>query len=268
MTTPYRFDTDTQVKPRADGRWAAELDPGWAGMAGVPNGGYLLATALNAASAALDGAEPLTVTGHFLRPGAVGAADIEVEVVRRGRLMSTAEIRLSQDGKERLRILAGFGDHDALAGPVGFSPEAPVIPPPEQCAAAPEAPTVAGASIAGRFDYRVTADSRWVRGAPGETAQLDAWIRFADGREPDLAALPLVVDAFPPVMYEVTDGVVFPTVELTLHLRQRPAPGWLQARVRARAHLGGLVEEDVDLWDAQGRLVAMSRQLALVVPAG
>ena len=55
-------------------------------------------------------------------------------------------------------------------------------------------------------------------------------------------------------------------LELTVHLRRPPGPGWLQAAIRSRALLGGLIEEDAEVWDEDGRLVAMSRQLAQVVP--
>ncbi len=261
-----RFDADTALTAAGDGRWHADITDAWNGLEGRPNGGYLFATALAALSRSLDGRQPLTVTGHFLRPGSVGKAEIDVDVVRTGRLISTATASLCQDGTERLRLLAGYTTGNA-PGEHGFSAAPPQIPGPDDCVTLPSPPDVA-ASIAHRFDYRVTPTSRWVRGAKSETAQLDAWIRFADGRPIDLAALPLVVDAFPPVIYEVADGVVVPTVELTVHFRQPPADGWLQARVRSRALIAGMIEEDVDLWDAEGQLVAMSRQLAVVQPIG
>jgi len=91
------------------------------------------------------------------------------------------------------------------------------------------------------------------------------WIRFADGRPMDAAALPLVADCFPPAILGVLDGVAISTLELTVHLRRPPGPGWLQAAIRSRALLRGLVEEDAELWDEAGHLVAMSRQLAQVV---
>lgn len=261
-----RFDADTALTAAGDGRWHADVTDAWNGLEGKPNGGYLFATALAALTRAMDGRQPLTVTGHFLRPGSVGKAEIDVDVVRTGRLISTATASLRQDGTERLRLLAGYTSGAAATGK-GFSATPPDIPGPDDCLTPPAAPDVS-VSIADRFDYRVTPSARWVRGAKSGTAQLDAWIRFADGRPIDLPALPLVVDAFPPVIYEVTDGVVVPTVELTVHFRQPPAAGWLQARVRSRALIAGMIEEDVDLWDADGQLVAMSRQLAVVQPIG
>jgi Thioesterase-like superfamily len=50
------------------------------------------------------------------------------------------------------------------------------------------------------------------------------------------------------------------------YLRARPAPGWLACRVVTRFVGGGYHEEDFEVWDSAGVLVAQSRQLALIVP--
>jgi len=47
-------------------------------------------------------------------------------------------------------------------------------------------------------------------------------------------------------------------------VRARPAPGWLACAFTTRFVTGGFLEEDGEVWDATGRLVAQSRQLALV----
>jgi acyl-CoA thioesterase len=55
-----------------------------------------------------------------------------------------------------------------------------------------------------------------------------------------------------------------PTIELTVHLRARPAPGWLLGQFSAEDLRDGRVIENGALWDSRGALVAQSRQLALV----
>ena len=55
-----------------------------------------------------------------------------------------------------------------------------------------------------------------------------------------------------------------PTVEFTVHMRGVPAPGPIACRFRSHVVQGGFWEEDGEMWDSQGQLVAMSRQLALV----
>lgn len=58
------------------------------------------------------------------------------------------------------------------------------------------------------------------------------------------------------------------TLELTVHLRDHPAPGWLACRNATRHVIDGLYEEDVEIWDSRGALVAQSRQLAILARDG
>ena len=103
----------------------------------------------------------------------------------------------------------------------------------------------------------------WFRGTPTGNPVAEFYMRFRDGREPDMAALPLFVDAAAPVVLEVAG--LSTTVQLTVHLRARPAPGWLACRAVTRYVAGGYHEEDFEIWDSAGTLVAQSRQLALLV---
>ena len=73
------------------------------------------------------------------------------------------------------------------------------------------------------------------------------------------------VDAFPPTVFFADLPVAWvPTIELTTHVRARPAPGWLACAFTTRFITGGFLEEDGEVWDSTGRLVAQSRQLALL----
>jgi acyl-CoA thioesterase len=74
----------------------------------------------------------------------------------------------------------------------------------------------------------------------------------------------LAVDAFPPTIFNAHLPIAWtPTLELTAHVRGLPEPGWLRCRFSTRFISGGMLEEDGDIWDESGRLVAQSRQLAL-----
>ena len=88
-------------------------------------------------------------------------------------------------------------------------------------------------------------------------------IRFRDGRPPDLLSVPLLVDSFTPAVFRLGHVGWSPTIELTVHLRNRPTPGWLTATVRTTMLERGIFEEDVELWDSTNTLVAHSRQLQL-----
>jgi len=93
-------------------------------------------------------------------------------------------------------------------------------------------------------------------------AETRGWIRFADGRPMDTHCLGLIADAFPPAVFNVTERGWVPTLELTVHVRARPRSDVLHCVFRTRFLFGGFLEEDGEMWDETGTLVAQSRQLA------
>ena len=70
----------------------------------------------------------------------------------------------------------------------------------------------------------------------------------------------MVCDALPPVTFDLGRPGWAPTLELTVHVRAVPAPGWLKVSHRTRNVAGGMFEEDCEVWDSAGRLVAQSRR--------
>lgn len=259
----HEFDADTAVEAVAEGRFAAELSGRW-GVGPALNGGYGMAVALRAIEQALDHPDPLTATGHFIAALEEGPAEISVDVAKAGRNLSTAHAELRQQGRERLRVLATLGELPGDPAPQLVDGAPPDLPPPQDCVGnEPGTPNPLGIAIGDRFLYRVPeSEAGSMAGRPRGEAWVRAWARFADGREPDLLALACLVDALPPAAAEL--GIVgwAPTVELTVHLRAHPAPGWLAVALRTRFVQGGFFEEDAEVWDSAGRLVAQSRQLA------
>ncbi len=259
------FDRATDVMDQSGGRYAAELSPDW-GVGDKPNGGYLAAVVARAMSVAGGQPDPLSVTAHFLRPPAPGPVTIAVEPVRIGRVHSTLEAHMEQDGVERMRVLAVFGDLVKSEGPTAVTASPPELSPmQESVPARSRLPGGMHVAIVEQFDMLLDARTTgWSRGQPSGRAEVGAWVRFADGREFDLTSLLVVVDALPPAVFDLGLGGWVPTLELTTHLRAHPAPGWLRVWIRTRVVMGGYLEEDAEVWDSTDTLVAMSRQLALV----
>jgi acyl-CoA thioesterase len=119
------------------------------------------------------------------------------------------------------------------------------------------------ASIAERIEFRSAELPGWFRGQPSGRPASEFWMRFADGREADLLSLLLLVDSTAPSVLELGAGST--TIQLTVHLRAHPAPGWLACRATTRFVSNGYHEEDFEVWDSTGTLVAQSRQLALIL---
>lgn len=255
----YEFDEDTRVELVEPGLFTGRLTDRW-NIGEVPNGGYVLAVALAAIGKTLVPPDPLTVTAHYLRPSAPGPVRVHVEVIKVGRQFSTASARLLQKGKENVRVLATYGDLGAQTGPVHVFGAAPALPARDSIAAvrSPFAP-----SFAHRVEIRPVHTIFDALG-PGEQPELSGWLRFADGRRPDVYTLPLIADAFPPVVFRVLPPGWVPTIELTVHVRARPISEWVRCVFRTRFIFSGLLEEDGEIWDENGTLLALSRQLATV----
>jgi hypothetical protein len=116
------------------------------------------------------------------------------------------------------------------------------------------------------LDLRLTpASTSWAQGEPLDVATMEGWVAFADGRPIDVASLPMFADALPPPIFSVgTFAPWTPTIELTLHIRRRPATTRLGVSFRTDLIGGGFFESSGTLWGEDGSLVAMSRQLQLV----
>ncbi|GAA0388237.1 thioesterase family protein [Streptomyces luteireticuli] len=262
------FDRDTAVVPRAAGTHDVRVSAGWT-LFGAANGGYLLATAARALGDTLPHPHPhpFTITAHYLSVTRPGPAVVRSQVVRTGRTLSTGQASLFQtapDGTEteRLRVLATYGDLDALDGDIRTTAKPPSIPPYEHCVGGtPEG--FGDDGFLSRIDLRLDpATAGWAVGRPGGGSEMRGWFGFADGRDPDPYSLLLAADALPPTPFDLGMSGWVPTVELTVHLRRRPAPGPLRISVVTRNLASGFLEEDGEIWDAEDRLVAQSRQLA------
>jgi acyl-CoA thioesterase len=258
----HEFDVDTQVARVADNEYAATLTDRWNALGGRPNGGYALATCVRALRDVIPGLDPLAVSAFFLRPAVPGAATIRTELVRSGRRIATGEVKLFQDDKEVVRAVASFADLAQAAGPTTHFEPPPALPPVEETIDLTGGASLPEITIINRFEYRVTALPGWVQGKPSGDPRMALWLRFRDGREPDPLALVAMVDAVWPAVMEL-GAMGSATIELSVHVRAKPTPGWLACRVATRYVSGGYHEEDFEIWDSDGKLVAQSRQLAL-----
>ncbi|WAU84746.1 thioesterase family protein [Streptomyces sp. Qhu-G9] len=265
------FDRDTAVTRREPGVYDIDLSAGWTIISAV-NGGYLLAVLGRALADALPHSDPFTISAHYLTASQPGPAVVRTDVVRTGRTLSTGQASLFQyddEGREteRIRVLASYGDLDSLPDDVRTTAKPPAIAPIDQCfgPADSPAPVPGSSAITDRLMLKLDpATLGWALGAPSGKGEMRAWFGLADGRDADPLSLLLAVDALPPTAFEIGLTGWVPTVELTVHVRCRPAPGPLRVAITTRNLAGGFLEEDAEVWDSADRLVAQSRQLARV----
>jgi hypothetical protein len=247
--------------------FAGEVHPGW-DIAGNANGGYLLAIAARAMAEAVE-RPPVTITAHYLRPAGTGPCEITVTTARVGRRFATAtaSLVLSVDGERReiMRLLGTFGEQ-AVGGP-SLITEGPVdLPAYDDCAPPLKGSEGPKPALQDRLASRLhPVDDGFREGRPSGEPRMRGWFAHADQDQVDAFGLLLATDAFPPAIFNASLPVAWaPTVELTAHVRGVPVPGPLACSFRSRFIHDGLLEEDGEIWDSAGTLVAQSRQLALV----
>ena len=257
------FEQATAVTPLGDGRWAATADAGWFATRG-PNGGYLAAIVLRAMAAAVGdpARHPRSLTLHYTQPPVAGEIAITVTVERSGRRLSTVSARVEQDGRLCIVALGAFSeDFESVAE---YADGPPVVAPPDEVETIPLDRALV--PVARRFAQRPALGA-----APfSEAAEAltGGWISFRDGDPPlDAFALAMLSDAWVPSPFMRTAApFAAPTIDLTIHFRAPGAAADWPALVVFESHFahGGFFEEDGELWSADGRLLAQSRQLALM----
>lgn len=261
-----RFDRASAVEKVDDRHWRGEVQPGW-DIFGISNGGYLMSMAARAMSEAAGGRLPVAVNAHFIRPVSAGPVTIEVDTVKVGKSFSTMRATLTS-GADSLGLLGTFASTESLGdGVIYMSGEPPGIPPPEDCVRAlPGMDAPLPPPLMAQFELRVhPEDATALAGSPTGVALIRGWFRLHDAEPIDRFALLLVADAFPPAVFNANLPLAWtPTVEMTTHIRSTPQTEWLRCRFATRFVTGGFLEEDGEIWDEEGRLLALSRQLALV----
>lgn len=258
------FDRATALEPVSEGLFRGHIAEDFWVQVG-PNGGYLTAIALRGALASVGDAArvPRSIHARFLRPPSAQAFELSTEVIRRGRAMTTIGIRLRQEGKTCLEASACFSEPFSA---IQFQDARP----PEAVAIEAGEPLPKLIPLNHRYDL-VRAIGGPLRASA--TALTGGYIRFADPRPIDVLALAALWDAWPPAVFaramEQRFRGAVPTVEASCFFRAParvvPAGEHALIKVESRCASDGFVEEDAELWTADGTLLAQSRQLALLM---
>ena len=267
------------------------------------NGGALLATVMRAVLSESPLPHPVATSAHFLRVAQLAPAEVQVTWLKHGRTAATARGALLQDGKVILdtTMTVGIVPGPDWPGPLSPGPDSPGSgalgadvpglasgPAADTAGSAltwtgppPGFPSIEDCIDLGRWRGTTAADGTngyaaqvevlmdpattgWRRDEPSGLPEMRGYFRLRDGQDPDPYVLALAVDGLPPVVFGLGATGWAPTVELTWHMRAVPCPGPLAVAARARHVSGGWFDEEAEVWDAAGRLVAQSRQLARV----
>ena len=256
------FHRDTAVEQVEDNVWQGMFSAGWCIGNGL-NGGYVMALGARALAAALPHKDPMAVTAYYLARTEPGPVRCEVDVLRKGGSLSFGNVRMMQNGQVKVHITGVYTDADQLNGTSIVADPIPDIPDFDACQDMPQGEKV---TLRERLLQRATpANVAAMNGTPDHTGRWLGWTALADGSNIDAFALLMFADSFPPPSFTLHGPVGWvPTLELTVQIHGRPAPGLLRCHFRTALISKGVVNEEGTLWDSGGQVVAVCRQTALL----
>ena len=257
------FLTDTTATKGADGELTLPVTDRWNTPLGKPNGGWVLASMLRTAMTELDLVRPASAAiSYFASPEPGTTATLKVTPIKIGRRVQTVDVDLSCGEKPLAKLTANFvGEHHGPSTELGGPPDRPDpvnLPDPRTMGMPTD-------GLFGRVEYRMAQVPGWAEGKPSGDPTTKVWQRLDGGSQIDWPALGLLCDAAPPPIMEL-GHLTSMTVQLTVHFHRLPAAGdWVASRFSTRHVTDGFHEEDGELWDAAGNLLAQSRQLAILL---
>ncbi|MGV0626957.1 acyl-CoA thioesterase [Mycolicibacter minnesotensis] len=238
--------------------------PQWANMVG-PFGGITAAALLRAVESHPDRiGDPLALTVNFAAPIADGEFDICLRAARTNRSNQHWMLELRQGDEVKTTATALFGLHrDTWADDESRPPSAPA---PEDVAAGRFVDAIVWAK---RYDMRFT-DGPVPTGAvdPSTSSTTTLWVRDAEGRRLDFAALASLSDVFFPRIF-LRRGRFVPagTISLTTYFHATSdeidaiGDDFLLASAHANRFSRGYFDQSAHLWSRAGQLLASTHQL-------
>ena len=256
----HRFDQDISVVELAPGVFKASVTANWS-INGNPNGGYLMALLGNAMMQTAGKTATPIITTNFLSRAEPGPAEIRLEKIAESNQFDRIQASLVQGGRERIRSLGTFAKEDPDRSEKRYEKSEPEIARPEDCIVVPEAPNY---NFYGMMDVRLDPScAGWMTGSLSTKSELRGWVKFREERPFDTLSTILMVDSFPPTIF-ASQGIVawVPSIEISMSIRNLPKTKWLKSVIRTCFVNNGIFEEDGEVWDGNGEIVAISRQIA------
>jgi acyl-CoA thioesterase len=257
----HLLDKDTAGRPSAEPPGSlVSVSSNWS-INELPNGGYMMALLANSLLQESTKKKIAVLTATFIARSVPGDALVLVERIAASSQFERYEARLIQNQTENIRALGTFVDEDMVCTVNRHESDAPAVAPLDECIPIPQ---MNHFTLYDQVEVRLDpACAGWLNNLHAEKSEFKGWIRFRDERPYDALSLLVVADAFPPPVY-ASQGLAawVPTLEMSVNLRKLPSSAWLKCIFRTRFVTCGLAEEDGEVWDATGELVALSRQIA------
>jgi acyl-CoA thioesterase len=254
------FERDTRVEG-CDGAYLARLEPAWSIW--LPQGGYMIATALRAAGAHSAFPRPLSLACHFLSAPAFGPVEIAVATLRRTKTAESMRVSMRQGDQHVLELLVWTGI--SLPGVAHADARMPAVPSWQSLASTHE---IEGALATHphwqNLEQRPVGTVHWQSSASKEPRQRD-WVRFRelealDDPFLDAGRLVVILDTYGwPAAAQAHVGdprFIAPTLSLTVDFHAGSASPWVLSDAYSPVAASGSIALENRVWDPDGQLLA------------
>ncbi|PWW73025.1 hypothetical protein C7212DRAFT_359760 [Tuber magnatum] len=248
------------------GEYSAALPRDWC-IGFVPHGGYLTSLLLHVGTkhmsahpqlSKLNQPHPIHSAVTFLSRCAPGPAKLVAAVLKTGRQYTFLRVSLYQDVLRLEANIAFTHMTEHQNGPTLRTMSPRPLPP---------------LTDGPKLHYKAIPGSHFGSDKENSPSIREQWIRMSDGSKFSITSLGYLSDMFIPLpenYAEMSKAHWYPTLALSIEVKRAPeGGGWdvLFRRVESRVIEDGRMDITVDIFDEQGRIVAISHHVAIIVDA-
>ena len=269
-----KFQNAIDIKQNKDGSFTVEPNTDYF-VGNTPHGGYLMAIMHKALITVLPHSTAISSSVQYLDRIDPKPISLAVEVFKSGKGSSSGIVKLIQDERICTTFIGTCSDFHHMKGFDGLEKPLPeifndkdkkdYIPLNYDEITKGFTPT-----FIHQLECSIHPDQVWWRRDKDEDisnyeARCCAYLKM-EGGLPDQFCLSFYSDILPPVVCNKYGALGWvPTITLTTHIRQLPSTEIIFADFIATDINKGYFEQDCNLWDLNGNLVASSRQLTRIL---
>jgi len=274
MNQFQRFQTALKLENVEDNVFIVNPDTNYF-VGNTPHGGYLMAIMHKALTNILPHSTAISSSVQYLDRIDAKPFELEVETFKTSRGSSSGIVKLKQDDRICTTFTGTCSDFEFMKGYDGLQKPLPKI---FKDKAKKDYVKMNYDKISKGFtpafiqqlECLIHPDHAWWnRGESSDNtnnaARCTAFLEM-EGGTPDQFCLSFYSDILPPVVSNKYGPLGWiPTITLTTHIRQLPSTSEVYADFKASNINKGYFEQDCNIWDLDGNLVASSRQLTRIL---
>ncbi len=267
-----RFQEAIKLESLEDNKFIVNPDTNYF-VGNTPHGGYLMAVMHKALTSILPHSTAISSSVQYLDRIDAKTFELDVETFKTSRGSSSGIVKLKQDNKICTTFTGTCSDFQFMKGYDGLQKPLPNIfneSDKKDYIKMNYDKISKGFTPAfiQQLECLIHPDHAWWNrdyNDKNNEARCSAFLEMQGGI-PDQFCLSFYSDILPPVVSNKYGPLGWiPTITLTTHIRQLPSTSELYADFRATDINKGYFEQDCNIWDLNGNLVASSRQLTRIL---